>query len=93
MNRLAKKTTASTTSSNPSERIERILLLRNWPESLAVEARLEKLDIPFVVRAFNDPAFGSFWRKEEAWGALFAPAGRRREIEAAYRDLFGSDSL
>lgn len=75
---------------DPSERIERILLLRSWPDSLILEARLTELDIPFVVRPFNDPAFGSFWRKEEAWGALFAPARRRAEIEGAYDDLFNS---
>ena len=69
------------------EDIERIVVLRSYAESLVLEARLEELGIPFLMRPFGDPAFGSFWRKEEGWGVLLAPSQHREAILEAYRDI------
>lgn len=80
-------------------KIERILVVGSYAEALLLESRLEQEDIPHVMQQFNDPAFGSFWRREDGWGLLLAPAeyGERireisRDIREASRELGGDES-
>ena len=67
--------------------IERILVIESYGKAVILETHLEEAGIPHVVQAFNDPAFGSFWRREEGWGLLLAPAEFRERIEQIYADL------
>jgi len=55
--------------------LSRVLLLQSFAEAQVLKARLSEREIPALVRAFNDPAFGSFWRREGA-GASSSPFPR-----------------
>lgn len=70
--------------------IERILVIESYAEALVIEARLEQEEIPHLLQAFNDPAFGSFWRREEGWGLLMAPREYRERIEEICAELRSS---
>lgn len=69
------------------EKIERILVVGSYAEALVIESRLEQEHIPYVLQRFNDPAFGSFWRRQEGWGLLLAPAEYRSRIEEISGDI------
>ncbi len=67
--------------------IEQILLVESYGKAIILEAQLEEAGIPYVLQGFNDPAFGSFWRRKEGWGVVLAPAEYRERIEEIYADL------
>ena len=67
--------------------IEQILLVESYGKAIVLEAQLEEAGIPYVLQAFNDPAFGSFWRRKEGWGIVLAPVEFRERIEQIYADL------
>jgi hypothetical protein len=69
--------------------IEQILIVRSYAEATILESHLQEAEIPYLLQAFNDPAFGSFWRRNDGWGLLLAPAEYRERIEAICADLRG----
>lgn len=60
--------------------IEQITIIDSYAEALLVENQLKQEEIPFVMQGFNDPAFGSFWRKQEGWGIVLAPIEYREQV-------------
>lgn len=70
--------------------IEQILVVESYAEALIIEARLTREEIPYLFRPFNDPAFGSFWRRQEGWGIILAPGGYRDRIREICADIRGA---
>ncbi len=70
-----------------SRKLRRALVLRSFAEAQVMEARLAEQEIPALVRSFNDPAFGSFWRREDGWGELLAFEEDTEEIRRIYGEL------
>ena len=68
-------------------RVERILIIDSYAESLLIQAHLDQEQIPYFIQSYGDPAFGSFWRRQEGWGILFAPAEYRERIQSICSDL------
>ncbi len=65
----------------PGERgLVRVLVLESFAEAQVVGALLAARDAPYLIRPFNDPAFGSFWRAAGGWGELLSYAEHRGEI-------------
>ena len=54
------------------ERLIRIISVRSFAEAQLIDARLQEQNLPFLMRPFNDPGFGSFWRTDEAWGEVLS---------------------
>jgi len=71
------------------KKLRRVLVLRTFAEAQVIEARLAEQEIPALVRSFNDPAFGSFWRRQEGWGELLAFEEDAGEIRRIYDELQG----
>lgn len=67
--------------------LSRVLVLRSFAEAQVLEARLEEEEVPALVRPFNDPAFGSFWRREQGWGEILAFPEDAGEIRRIYEQL------
>ncbi len=59
-------------SQKEDRKLRSVLILRSFAEAQVIEARLAEQQIPALVRSFNDPAFGSFWRRGEGWGEVLA---------------------
>jgi len=67
--------------------IEHIYVVSTYAEALLLQSRLDGEEIPYHLQAFNDPAFGSFWRKTEGWGVVLAPPEYRERIVQICEDI------
>jgi len=70
-----------------SRKLRRVLVLQSFAEAQVIEALLAEQEIPALVRSFNDPSFGSFWRRQDGWGELLAFEEDVQEIRRIYYEL------
>lgn len=67
--------------------VEQIHVVSSYAEALLVQSCLDEEEIPYHLQPFNDPAFGSFWRRVEGWGVVLAPAEYRERIVQICEDI------
>jgi len=71
------------------EHYEKITRLDNAFEAERMREVLEGRNIPFSIIERTDSALGGISELEFGWGYIEAPADRRDEILAIYREILG----
>lgn len=64
------------------ESIERIVVLENEFEALALDAELCTAEIPHAMISYHDSAYDGLFQVSQGWGHVEAPAQFREEVLA-----------
>jgi len=69
------------------DNIERIVVLENELEALALDAELCAADIPHAMISYHDSAYDGLFQTFKGWGHVEAPAQFREEILTILENL------
>ena len=61
-------------------RFEKVAVIRNEIEALALKAELEDRGVPHVIQSYYDLAYDGLFQASRGWGCVEAPAENRQEV-------------